>query len=273
MHLKRLLWPDGYRLCRQGREDCLDLAGEFLRSRGLLPDGQAPVELGAKWAGYVRELFQAEHPERFYASWQGEAGAANIVANILDQFSRIYIMADLHRRFLRPSAPPRVILDFGCGTGAMSLTFQQLGRPHPTVLLADVPNLARDFTRFIREQQTDRSIELVDPDLTAVTDHSVDLLFCVHVLEHLPNPSEIFARVESRLQEGGWLYLEAPWGGHVEHLPEARENWLDHGGATILRTRYQFRGALNPLIRWRGGLSGLYRKVSPRPPRAAVPGP
>ena len=50
---------------------------------------------------------------------------------------------------------------------------------------------------------------------------------CFDVLEHIPNSSGFFLVMDSRLQRNG-LPLENPvvlHGSHIEHLPEAEENW------------------------------------------------
>ena len=95
------------------------------------------------------------------------------------------------------------------------------------------------------------------------SDQMFDLILCVDVLEHLADSGQVFFSLDKRLHEGGYLVLQAPWGGIPEHIPEALENWIHSGAQRRLEEGYEKIGNLNPFIlACRHGVSAIYRKTS-----------
>ena len=83
----------------------------------------------------------------------------------------------------------------------------------------------------------------------------VHIMICFDVLEHIPRSSEFFHVMDSRLRPDGLLLLRTPWYSmvpHIEHLPEAEENWKQGGGEALLTERYKL---LHPLE-----YGGVYQK-------------
>jgi hypothetical protein len=238
------------------RMEMLKEAAGFLAEKRLIGQDTDIEALGKEWPELVRTSFNPSDPDAFYSKWTGPAGASNIIANITDQFKRYYMFGAMSRSIGRNNGFDGTILDFGCGTGALSMAWQRRYCRKSKLLLADVDNLAAEFVRYQALKHRECRIEQRDISLSELPDLSVDVLICAHVLEHLKNPSEVFGLIEGRIKNGGFLILDAPWGGHPEHLPEAPVNWEKNGGALLLREKYEKTGGLNPYP----GLSGIFRK-------------
>jgi SAM-dependent methyltransferase len=239
------------------RPEFLKEADQFLHREGLLAPGDRVDTLAQHWSSYVTDLFSPASPESFYSSWTGAVGASNIAANILDQFSRPYLATTLMQVLGKHHQFDGILLDYGCGTGALSLSWQRSFARRSSIFLADVENLPREFTRFYKDRHPEYVIELHDVGLETVLDESVDCVICVHVLEHLSNPSEVFSRINRTLKHGGSLILEAPWGGHPEHLEQSPVDWETNGGRNLLEKEYRLVRRMN----WMIPLSGVYRKT------------
>lgn len=224
----------------------LDDAEAYLRTRGLIPEGETRESLAGHWREYIRQYYDPARPAAFYASWQGTVGAANVFVNIADQFGRTYVVNALQPFFAAPYGFTGTILDFGCGTAAISLNWQWSFAPRATLLLADVENLPMEFVRHAIAQHPECRSLVHNVLLEGIPDHSVDLALCIDVLEHLPHPSETFALLHRKLRNSAILLLQAPWGGHPEHLPEAPIDWRDNGGAQLLREQYNQLAPMTP---------------------------
>lgn len=231
-------------------------AKAFLSERGLIKSGETMELLAQKWPDYVKKIFQPSESGAFYLAWTSEVGAANIAANIMDQFARPYIPAGL---FVNVKNGQHV-LDFGCGTAAISLPWQRTQSPNCSLFLADIDNLGREFTAYQKQKYPKLAIELLPIDLAGLPDESMDIILCVHVLEHISNPVAVLKMLDSKLKKNGKIFLEAPWGGHPEHIQEAIEDWKNRDGAGFLKNRYRLIGYLNPFTAYRGELSGIYEK-------------
>ena len=166
-------------------------------------------------------------------------GAANLPVNIRDQFSRDYIAMALFLLFGPPFTFTGRLLDFGCGTAAISLSFKRQFVPRARLYLADVENLPAEFVRYRIERGGDSNVMFCGIALEEIPEASLDLILCIDVLEHLPNPSEVFALLDHKLRPGGILILQAPWGGHPEHLDCAPIDWVNQGGHNRLEDGYR----------------------------------
>jgi len=231
----------------------LNDAREFLTGQNLISSGQTMPSLAEEWSHHVQNLFNSDESEQFYLKWKGSIGASNIAANIADQFRRPYLLHSM----IGLLEGTKTLLDFGCGTGAVVLSWQKNFSSSTEVFLADVDNLSRDFTRFYAVKHPKLPIRFVDLDLNSIPDGSIDAILCIHVLEHLRNPSEIFKLLDKKIKNGGLVFLEAPWGGHPEHLAEAPIDWEKNGGKELLKKQYRHIKTMNPFL----SFSGIYRKT------------
>lgn len=206
------------------------------------------------WPALSRTSF-AQHAQSddFYRHWTGETGRMNICANIVDQFRR-HDVCRIAQRLGQTSLRSARILDLGAGTGSVTFAFF----PDATVDYVDVPNEPANFLRW-RLAQSGRTTHRHLPVEQLAQVPMVDGCLCVDVLEHLPNPSDIFReQIHTRLAPGGQLILRAPWGGHPEHLPDAQRHWEQQGGAQLLATHYRLVESI-PSTR---GVSGWYERGS-----------
>jgi 2-polyprenyl-3-methyl-5-hydroxy-6-metoxy-1,4-benzoquinol methylase len=238
------------------RNEYLKDAAFFLRDRGLISESDTLDSLFKRWPQFVREDYNPERPDDFYSSWTGKRGASNIIANIVDQFGREYFVAAMAAFFAPPYSYSGTILDFGSGTAAVSLPWHWSFAPHARLLLADVENLPREFVRHEATQHPECKVEFIDISLKEAPDHSIDIAFCIDVLEHLPNPSEVFFNLHRKLKSGGLLFIQAPWGGHPEHLDCAPIDWENNGGAQRIKSEYNHLLQMNDAV----SLSGVYLK-------------
>jgi SAM-dependent methyltransferase len=238
------------------RDAYLKDAEDFLRARALIPSGESVASLLEKWPFHIRTSCKQDAPEGFSRQWYGAMGASNILTNIIDQFSRDYVVAALRPFFVAPHSFSGVILDFGCGAAAISLNWQWSFAPRARLLLADVENLPREFVRHEIAQHPECLAEIHDVSLDNVPDRSVDVMLCIDVLEHLSNPSEVFMLLHRKLRSGGLLFIQAPWGGHPEHVETALQDWESNGGGKLLELDYNCGSRMNDSI----AVSGIYLK-------------
>lgn len=93
----------------------------------------------------------------------------------------------------------RTIADFGCGEGDF-LRGVKLEAASCTGI-----ELQKDAVAKLRQDGINcfQSLEELDAE-------SMDAIFSFHVLEHLPNPLEILAGIQSRLKPGGRIVIEVP---------------------------------------------------------------
>ena len=253
-YLKRK-WPDGAEWVDQIQPIFLNEAREFLSKQGLLRKDQSMEDLAQMWPSYVANLFNPSVSDEFYLAWTEDIGASNIAANIFDQFSRPYVASGLIRTFGKHYFTG-TLLDYGCGTAAISLSWQRGIANHSRLLLSDVENLSREFLRYYINKHLNYKIKLVALDLEKIQSHTIDAILCIHVLEHLPNPSDVFRLIDRKLKNRGILILEAPWGGHPEHLREAPIEWKENGGQKLLKMNYKPIMKMNRIF----SVSGVYAK-------------
>jgi SAM-dependent methyltransferase len=197
-------------------------------------------DLARQWHDRGRALWSETDPAGFYRAWTGDTGRVALCANILDQFSRDIVWSILHGVFTQ--VPVSFYLDYGCGSAALSFPF--LGRCTGAVLV-DVPNAQQEFVRWRLERAGLRDAVVTTPDAAeSLPADSFGLIACVDVLEHLPNPTAVFARLDQQLAPGGMFVFRAPWAREDEdfgeHLPEATADWhRPAGGAEQLAARYR----------------------------------
>lgn len=224
-------WAEGQ------RDACLQDAFDFLRMKGLCDVPADLTTLDAEWERH-QEKFDPGTPEQFYLQWQGRMGASAICRNAIDQFLRQPLLKALGFVFPPPSAFGGRVLDYGCGTAALSLAWHRAFIPRARLYLADVANLSQEFVQYRVDGHGDTNVRVLGVYLADVPDSSVDVILCIDVLEHLVNPSETFRMLDRKLRGGGITIIQAPWGGHVEHLDEAPVDWEENGGRELFEKQY-----------------------------------
>jgi 2-polyprenyl-3-methyl-5-hydroxy-6-metoxy-1,4-benzoquinol methylase len=117
---------------------------------------------------------------------------------------------DMERREILPCLPARVsrMLDVGCGTGAST----QMVRREREVTWAggiefDPASVATAGLRLDWLWTGDASVAPIEDQIAA---ESLDLVLCLDILEHLPDPWTLVDRLSTRLAPGGRLIVSVP---------------------------------------------------------------
>ena len=91
--------------------------------------------------------------------------------------------------------------------------------------------LERDLAESLRHLDTLRA----EPAEAAnLEEHSFDLIYGIHVVEHLQNPSEVFRSIYRALRPGGLLYIMTP-NARSRGLQLFREAWWNLEDPTHVR--------------------------------------
>lgn len=130
-----------------------------------------------------------------------------------------YAATYTHPGFWAAIAPGSVVVDYGCGVGAVTLPW--LVRQQGTTVLVDTSAAVRAYVQAKFQPWGAVLVQSVD----AFFVHQpclYDALVCVDVLEHLPNPMAVQQALWDRLRPGGHalLKLETVW-PHPGHRYEA----------------------------------------------------
>lgn len=110
-------------------------------------------------------------------------------------------------RYLSKAHRPSLdILTVGDGSGFDSLYLSQCGH---RVTYSETSSSARDFAQRMFADE-DASIRVVD-DFANEPDDSQDVIVCLDVLEHVPDPPAFVEALVRRLRPGGALIVHAPF--------------------------------------------------------------
>lgn len=158
----------------------------------------------------VRKDFQArglsphqwdKRVEKFYA--ESEALLYEAIV-----WNRCFLKIWMRRRIgqiLSAAGRPLRVLCFGDGCGYDSLYLSQCGHH---VAYSDVPGLPARFARLLFKKKS-CSIEMaLEPRIPSA---SYDVVVCLDVLEHCPNPPQVVSDLTRWLKPGGLLLVTAPF--------------------------------------------------------------
>ena len=100
----------------------------------------------------------------------------------------------------------RRVLDIGCGGGLLSESLAQAGADVTAIDLA--PELVKVARLHALETGVDIDYRVqAAEDLAAEQPHSFDVVTCMEMLEHVPDPSAIIAACRTLLKPDGQLFL------------------------------------------------------------------
>lgn len=128
--------------------------------------------------------------------------------------SRDQLIAWSHRRrfrtglaIARPLAGARV-LDYGCGDGTFLSLLDASATPPALGVGAEIdPRVIADCRRRFAAQPRLRFVDVAD---LADDGATYDAVFCMEVLEHIPEPQPMLADLERLLRPGGLLAISVP---------------------------------------------------------------
>lgn len=164
---------------------------------------------------------------------------------------------DIIRTLLRdlPLSPRATIVDVGCGPGFNLTLLAKYG----TVIGVD-PNPA---ARRLASQTTGARVLDGSATCLPLPDHSVDLITCLDVIEHVENDGAALREFFRVLRPGGVVLLLTPayqflWSEHDEALDHVRRytlsrlhQKLDRGGFRIVRRTYCIMTLFLPILFYR----------------------
>ena len=189
-----------------------------------------------QWKIYEEKLFLQNDLSGFYQSWNDEAAYYNICCNIINQHIEISSFEVIASYFTKEGK----YIDYGCGTGSLSLGLLLQNKLKGTLLLLDMPNDINKFIEYRIKKNNLRKFARFSNVLNYFEPDSADGIICVDVLEHLENSSEIFInKIHPLLKIGGLIYLRAPWRGQLTHIDQAADDFYFNGGRKFLYRKYR----------------------------------
>ncbi|SJZ67967.1 Methyltransferase domain-containing protein [Trichlorobacter thiogenes] len=194
-----------------------------------------------EWSRQEEKLFtNKSNISSFYESWSGDYTKYNICANVLNQHYDTINFRIIDKYFAKSFDYSDTIIDFGCGTGTLSISFiiQELFKPN--IIMLDVYNDVNKFVEFRINKHNIGTRSLFHEVTSFKKSHIASGLYCIDVLEHLENSSDIFINnIHPMLKINGLLYLKAPWRGQLTHIDEAANNFYLGGGRAFLLKKYR----------------------------------
>lgn len=136
---------------------------------------------------------------------------------------------ELRKQFFTHFKPEELaghdVLDFGCGSGTLSLLAAEAGAASVIGidLNRDLIEQAKQFCAHRRTKTQPRFIVAEDSKRIDLADDSIDVILCFDVLEHIIDYREIISEWQRVLRPGGrvfiwWVPWLNPYGHHIESL-------------------------------------------------------
>ncbi len=157
----------------------------------------------------------------------------------------------------------KAILEIGCATGAL---LQSLKQYVPSRLVGI--DIAREQIEFGKRHYRDVELHCGTLESAGFSAGEFDLVLMLDILEHVLDPSALFARASRLLNEGGSIFLRTPnadafetagshwsylfWGlEHVAYVRAATLNWLcERDGMSLRKTWSQGCPGAIPYPHW-----------------------
>ncbi len=222
-------------------------ACEFLKIS--LPDFIAYFGEHARWPGELWTSVGAD-PEQFNRRLTEQYGRYNICANTICSFSLkrtydalAYVLDILSRR-----TEGIRVCDYGCCNANISFSMLLNDRISYLAMCDFYSESTALIAYRINKYRLEHKAKWHDvsqrPEMGLY-----DVVYCIDVLEHATHPSEILEGIlYPLLKSGGFLVLQAPWGGGVvSHLDEAVVDFYTRGGRRFLARRFKKIRSLSAL--------------------------
>lgn len=185
----------------------------------------APHGLGLIERALLRIALRRQERSPFH---QGEGLARTINPANYDQWRLDSLRSQLVDHFDPSALAGRDVLDFGCGSGALSrLLASEFACRSVTGIDASAKAIDRARSTAV-QALPDRAkapafIHATDDRRIDLPDAGVDCVCCFDVLEHVPHPRETVAEWYRVLRPGGavwiwWSPWRGPYGHHLESL-------------------------------------------------------
>jgi SAM-dependent methyltransferase len=157
----------------------------------------------------------------------GDAGAnsATFDADVYHRWRVKELRKQFTDHFAAAELVGRDILDFGCGSGALSLLAIEAGAGSVTGidLCAELIEQAKDICLRLDLEKQPVFLVANDSKRIDLTDDSIDIILCFDVLEHIIDYREIIPEWRRVLRANGrvfiwWMPWLNPYGHHLESL-------------------------------------------------------
>ena len=205
------------------------------------------------WEITEKKLFEnAKNLQEFYESWNDQASVENACVNIFNQL----IWFENYNVCAKYTIKSNVVIDYGCGTGALSLGLALNGRIKDRLIQLDVPNDINKFRQFRIEENNLRNV--ITENIFLFNEKNIaDLVICLDVLEHIEDSSNVFInKMYPLLKVGGHMILRAPWRGQMTHIDQAADDFYLNGGRKFLSENFK------EIYRFGGlDIAAVYKKI------------
>lgn len=102
----------------------------------------------------------------------------------------------------------KTVLDVGCGGGILTESMAKLGAAHATGI-----DMAEKSLKIAKLHALDQGVDNVAyrcirvEDLAAEAPHSFDVVTCMEMMEHVPDPASIVRACARLAKPGGWVFF------------------------------------------------------------------
>ena len=126
----------------------------------------------------------------------------------LGEFKPLHEMNPLRLNFINKSSPlaNKIVCDVGCGGGILSESMAQCGATTTGIDMGKAPlSVAR-----LHAMESDLDIDyqqITAEDLAQQQAESFDVITCMEMLEHVPNPASVISACYSLVKPGGSVYF------------------------------------------------------------------
>jgi ubiquinone/menaquinone biosynthesis C-methylase UbiE len=137
---------------------------------------------------------------------------------------------DRFRKFNSDWQPGGRALDFGCGAGGLTLRLREIA-DEAVGLDLEEHKLAFARTQVAKNNLNSISFQCYNGIEPPFPDQHFQIILCVDVLEHVPDPERALKEMARMLAPGGWLLLAfgPPWyHAHGKHMWVKLPGWWTH---------------------------------------------
>jgi len=148
--------------------------------------------------------------------------------------------------------PPARILDYGCGSGVISLRLAELGFD---VVGVDAAKGMITEANKARVQSGYKNVKftLINPD-TFIPDHSTyDAVICSSVIEYVVNDEELLALLCQSIKQGGYILFSVPHKSSIIGLIEDVLVYVGLRKSDIIFSKRRYK--LHYIVKFLSGLS------------------
>ena len=201
---------------------CVNCYGKAFSDTGYSIDESKIIKCDS--CSLVRlSLFSSEYDDSLYSYY--ESYASYIKSDEWKERSRlnasnlIIFLKDISKNYIINDLNPKVsLLDFGCGLGSTLSAGEKLGW--------DVMGI--EMSRFCIDYCNESGFNVLS-DLSKIPlDQKFDIITLFDVIEHVPNPLDIFNALRARLNTNGVLIITCPnWNSLERYLFGSRWKAID----------------------------------------------